>query len=328
MNKSLVKGNYKTRNSRAKSAKFHLHKGDDRPLNNDEQRYLRNYMNYQLKKKYMSNTEAKEKDDVFWNTTRIKSLNKAGGVNRKDGLPGHLDREDYSLYYLSISSEGPLSLSFRSASGSKSQSKRTLNLSYDQGKLFKPKSKYSAYKSKKSSFKAYERLDPGNNKMNNHQMNSHIAFIKMIFNLIDRERAGFIVKMDCLNNLHLENNILTELGFSSSEHFVNILNNFQTEQEGIMTEKEFIAFLLSQSQLAGEDGNINDNINEFNNEVNYEKEIEDQHQYNTENHYTGGNELGENSKEIRTFNNKLTKELKSKISNSQPSVKKGGKFCF
>ena len=51
-NKMLTQQIHKTRNSRAKSAKFKLKKGDERPLNNDEQRYLRNYMNYQLKKKY------------------------------------------------------------------------------------------------------------------------------------------------------------------------------------------------------------------------------------------------------------------------------------
>jgi hypothetical protein len=158
-NKSLNKQVQKTRNSRGKQRRT---KEDDRPLDNDEQRYLRNYMNFQLKKKYMSsntNNYTENNKDDLWNTTRIRSLNKKGVVNRKDGMPGHIDREDYSLYYLSISSEGPLSLSFRSASGSKSLSKRTLNLSYDQGKMFKPKTKYSAIKSKKS-FKAYDRIDP------------------------------------------------------------------------------------------------------------------------------------------------------------------------
>jgi hypothetical protein len=324
LNKSLNKQLNKTRNSRAKSAKFHLHKGEDRPLTNDEQKYLRNYMNYQLKKKYVSNTFSKEKDENFWNTTRIRSLNRDGGVNRKDGLPGHIDREDYSLYYLSISSDGPLSLSFRSASGSRSHSKRTINLSYDQGKAYRPaKSKYSAYKSNKAaSFKAYERINP-EKKLNNQQMNSHIAFIKMIFNLIDKERAGYIVKMDCINTLHFDSNILTDLGFTSSEHFVNILNNFQTEQEGIMTEKEFIAFLLCQSELAGEEGNLNENINEFNNDhLNGEDDKGTPQAYNTDNPYTAGNELGENSKEVKTFNNKLTKDLRSKISSSQAGGKK------
>ncbi len=282
--------------------------------------------------RYLSNANFADddKNDQFWNTTRIKSLNKDGRVRRKDGLPGYLNKEDYSLYYLSISSEGPLSLSFRSASGSRSMSKKTLNLSYDQNKINKhPKSKYSAYKSKKSSYKAYERLD-AEKKVNNQQMNSHIAFIKMIFSLIDKQRAGQIVKIDCLNNLQLENNIIIDLGFNSPEHFVNVLNDFPTDQEGIMTEKEFIAFLLSQSNLAAENANIEDNINEFNYAHNQDKEMEEDtyRQFNTENHATGMNDLNENSKEINTYNNKLTKDIGSKITNSRMSAGNKGISCI
>lgn len=331
----LSKQLQKTKHSRAKSAKYKINPADERPLNNEEQRYLRNYMNYQLKKKYinihkryLSNTNLvdDEKNVDLWNTTRIRSLNKDGKVRRKDGLPGHLNKEDYSLYYLSISSEGPLSLSFRSVSGSKSASKKTLNLSYEHNKFNKQaRSKYSAYKSKKSSYKAYERID-AEKKVNNQQMNSHIAFIKMIFNLIDKQRSGQIIKMDCLNNLQLENNIIIDLGFNSPEHFVSVLNDFPTEQEGIMTEKEFIAFLLSQSNIAGENGNIEDNINEFNYVQNQDKDMEadSYRQYNTENPATVMNELNENSKEINTYNNRLTKDIGSKISNSRMSgVNKG-----
>ena len=154
-------------------------------------------------------------------------------------------------------------------------------------------------------------------------MNSHIAFIKMIFNLIDKQRAGVIIKMECLNNLYLEDNILKELGFSSTEHFVNVLNNFETEQEGIMTEKEFISFLLSQSGMLQENENINDNINEYNNENHdtYHELETEQHvvkQYNSDNLK---NELNEDSKEIRIYNNKLSRDLKSKISHSNQSKK-------
>jgi Ca2+-binding EF-hand superfamily protein len=270
-----------------------------------------------------------DKNDKFWNTTRIKSLNKDGKVRRNDGLPGYLNKEDYSLYYLSISSEGPLSLSFHSASGSRSISKKTLNLSYDQNKFNKhPKSKYSAYKSKKSSYKAYERLD-AEKKVNNQQMNSHIAFIKMIFSLIDKQRAGEIVKIDCLNNLQLDNNIIIDLGFNSPEHFANVLNDFPTDQEGIMTEKEFIAFLLSQSNIAGENAN-NEYDNEFNNGQNQDKDMEADtyRQYNTEHHVTGMNDLNENSKDINTYNNRLTKDIGSKITNSRMSAGNKGNQAF
>ena len=41
-----------------------------------------------------------------WNTTKVKSLNANGIVDRNDGLPGYLDQDDYKLYYYDINEEG------------------------------------------------------------------------------------------------------------------------------------------------------------------------------------------------------------------------------
>jgi len=217
------------------------------------------------------------------------------------------------LYYLSISSDGPLSLSFRSASGSRSKSlsKRTLNLSYDQGKHIKqPKSKYSAYKSKKS-YKAYDRIDPVK-KFSSQQMNSHVAFIKVIFGLLDKQKAGHIVKIDCLNSLHFDQEILTDLGFASPEEFASILTGFETQTPGIMTEKEFIAFILCQQT-------VNEGENAENNEWN-NLDVEE-HENVQELVTADNNELAENSKEIGQYNKKLSNNFKSKITKTQSAIK-------
>ena len=140
--------------------------------------------------------------------------------------------------------------------------------------------------------------------MLNQQVNSQVAFIKMIFNLIDKQKVGHIVKIECLNNLHFDDDILTELGFTSNGQFVNILSSFETEKEGVMTEKEFITFLLSQQP--NQDQNLDQNDYEVQTESN---DMMNQKDYVTDKE--GGYDLDENSKEIKSYNKNLTKDIKT-----------------
>ena len=91
----------------------------------------------------------------------------------------------------------------------------------------------------------------------------------MIFSLIDKKREGFIIKLDCAQYLDLDSNVLEELGFQTTENFVECLKQFPTKDQGIMTENEFISFLLSQSKFSV----INEELMNQNIEINYENEI-------------------------------------------------------
>jgi len=128
-NGKIVKKKFDKRAHSSKIIKRFNEKDMDKPLNRNEEAYLKKYMNYMVKKKTKKIKEEdniylneKEKDD--WNKTEILSKNFQGGVDRKDNLSGHLYNEDYSFYYLSINSENtPKSLSLKSFNGNNSRSR-------------------------------------------------------------------------------------------------------------------------------------------------------------------------------------------------------------
>ena len=116
LNKRSVKKT-KTFKQRAQSSRGVRRVGhNEKPLDRDDERHVKKYANYLMKKKVnQSGEDFKEDLNDEWNTTKIKSQNYRGEVNRPDKLPGHIDREDYSMYYVSISSNHtPKSLSIKS----------------------------------------------------------------------------------------------------------------------------------------------------------------------------------------------------------------------
>ena len=71
------------------------------PLDNYDKKYINKYENYLNKKNSIGDKFGYEEE---WNTTKIKSQNANGVVNRKDGLSGTLDNDDlHKLYYYDIS---------------------------------------------------------------------------------------------------------------------------------------------------------------------------------------------------------------------------------
>jgi hypothetical protein len=261
VNSSPDKSNL-TMRMRAKSAKgIKRNQGNEnKPLDQTEKKYVRKYLNYMMKKKL--NTDSND-DEEDWNKTRIKSLNINGEVNRKDGLPGHLNNDDYSFYYFSIASDTPRSLSLNSKSLSRSRShsvnRKMTNKNY-------ARNSYKAFNYSKNSFDDKEinyaqssnksiklkKSKSSRNKYLSPKIKSNLAFIKLIFNLLDSQKQGKVSKNLIINNLNLEEDILKELGFSGITEFLNGIHDIPTQEKDFMTENELKAFLLSRSQI-GED---------------------------------------------------------------------------
>ena len=279
-----------------KNIKRFAEKELDKPLNKNEEKYLKKYVEYVTKKKKFSNPNEDSADDQEnWNKTKILSQNARGGVNRNDQLSGHLYNDDYSIYYLSINSENtPKSLSLKSFktpknSTSKNKNKKfsrksndkyfrrnhqltedsAVNCNYKMSndQIFRKSSnqKYNTEISKMSNVNnnnienQNERIPTNNNnnsgnnsalrKNNKSNMNSHLAFGKLIFQLIDKSKSGSVAKVELLNELELDENILFDLGFESQEDLIQKLQEYKSEKEGFLDEQEFIAFLLSRSDL-------------------------------------------------------------------------------
>lgn len=83
---------------------------------------------------------------------------------------------------------------------------------------------------------------------------SFIAFIKMIYAMLDKEKKGTISKNAILNELYLDDKILQDLGFESHEQFINSLNNYEPEdkEQGELNEKDFVQFLLGECDFKDE----------------------------------------------------------------------------
>lgn len=232
---------------RARSARGIKREDNDKPIGKNEKKYIRKYMNYLAKKdpQYGDDETDTFNNSRDWNKTKVKSFNANGTIDRTDGLPGHLDREDYSMYYYSISSHAsPRSHSEKSIR-KKGKKQSRLNKSYDNTIRTANKGRESEIRTYTN--ENYQYREESNQAGNN--INSHIAFIKLIFSLIDKDNKGYILKQDFLKDMKLEDQILSDLGFESDVEFIDLLQKFQTDEEGYLAEHELIAFLLSRSQL-------------------------------------------------------------------------------
>ncbi|MCQ2817695.1 MAG: hypothetical protein MJ252_10560 [archaeon] len=72
---------------------------EELPLDNYDQDFLDKFEAYK-EKKYEKMSQLPYEEE--WNTTKIKSLNSNGVVNRRDGLSGVIDDDDYKMYYYNI----------------------------------------------------------------------------------------------------------------------------------------------------------------------------------------------------------------------------------
>ena len=76
---------------------------NDNPLEEKDIDFIKKYNSYLINKQGNIDKIGYEEE---WNTTKIKSQNANGIVDRNDGLPGYLDQDDYKLYYYDINEEG------------------------------------------------------------------------------------------------------------------------------------------------------------------------------------------------------------------------------
>ena len=76
-------------------------------------------------------------------------------------------------------------------------------------------------------------------------INSFVAFAKLVFSLLDKEKNGFITKDFIISNISLDDKILQDLGFDNQDHFKQLLIN--SGKNDNITEKDFINILLGQT---------------------------------------------------------------------------------
>ena len=72
---------------------------NDEPLDDYDKKYVDKFGRFLERKSRLPDKIGYEEE---WNTTKVKSQNANGIVNRNDGLPGYLDQDDYELYYYDI----------------------------------------------------------------------------------------------------------------------------------------------------------------------------------------------------------------------------------
>ena len=84
-------------------------------------------------------------------------------------------------------------------------------------------------------------------KEENSNISSFVAFAKLVFSLLDKDKNGFITKDYIVSNVSLDDKILQDLGFESQENFKNLLLNAGKNDK--ITENDFVKILLAQSGL-------------------------------------------------------------------------------
>ena len=159
---------------------------------------------------------------------------------------------EYAKYIFTANSENsPRSLSLNNENNKTKNKNKNKKLSYDLSTL------------------------RNNNNYNN--LSSFVAFIKMIFNMLNKNRNGKVSKEEIINNMILEDKILQDLGFNDYEDFKNTLTNFVPESDdfnesnndnnnNFLSENDFIRFLLIKSDLSSE---VNSYLNTMNNNTNF-----------------------------------------------------------
>jgi hypothetical protein len=152
----------------------------------------------------------------------------------------------------------------------------------------------------------------GNNNNNNlsnnniKNMNSHLAFGKLIFKLLDKEKNGFVLKSDFLREMDLDEQILNDLGFFTEENLMECLKIFKSEKEDFLNEQEFIALLLSRSELNEE---YLENYRNNNEEGNMLEENNYDFDNNNNNYHNNNN----NNQENENINYDQTRQFESKL---------------
>ena len=82
-------------------------------------------------------------------------------------------------------------------------------------------------------------------KVDKSSFSSFVAFAKLVFSLLDKDKNGFITKDYIMSNVSLDDKILQDLGFDNQDNFKQLLIN--SGKSDLLTEKDFINILLGQT---------------------------------------------------------------------------------
>ena len=251
---------------------------NDNPLEEKDLLYINKYGNYLQNKKNEYNKLGYEEE---WNTTRLKSLNANGIINRTDGLPGDLDIDDYKLYYYDIGENTKLNferpLLIHPHTGKESAYKKTFRnepgYENTMGKMYKTTTDFNNedstyYNTNKNNLKNPKNLMINTNSYNNFSNNYNYrnkyeetnpeqniqpennpknnSFIKMIFKLLPKNSKGKALKNRIGLEMKLDEDTIHELGFKDEDDFQSKLIKFPTKEINYMNEEEFAIFLLNK----------------------------------------------------------------------------------
>ena len=256
---------------------------NDNPLDPEDYEFINKYSNYLINKQ---NNYDKIGYEEEWNTTKVKSQNANGVVDRKDGLPGYLDQDDYRLYYYDIN-EGQGELNFERPLkihkhiGKENTLKRTFRNEpgYEEtkGKFYRTASApdFNNITNKSNLNNNYD-VNESNNRdfVNNGDMmnasksfnlggSKNDQFMKLIFGMLSKNEEGDVAKNKIISEMKLDENAINELGFKDKNEFEDKLNNFPSKNPDYMTEEEFYSFLLHKNKMPRNYSTININENQL-----------------------------------------------------------------
>ena len=253
---------------------------NDKPLEEKDYEFINKYNDYLINKQGNVDKIGYEEE---WNTTKVKSLNANGIVDRNDGLPGYLDQDDYKLYYYDINEEGgelnferplkthkhsgrenTLKRTFRNEPGyEKTKGKffrtgsmpdMTNNINEDE--LFNETNKLKIINDRNNIKQEDKVIKNNNNNIDKNEekelekkiKEKNEQFIKLIFGMLTKNQNGQVPKCKIISEMKLDENSIKDLGFKNREDFENKLNNYPSKDKDFMTEKEFNFLYCIKSQ--------------------------------------------------------------------------------
>ena len=268
---------------------------NDKPLEEKDYEFINKYNDYLINKQGNADKIGYEEE---WNTTKVKSLNANGIVDRNDGLPGYLDQDDYKLYYYDINEEGgelnferplkthkhsgrenTLKRTFRNEPGyEKTKGKffrtgsmpdMTNNINEDE--LFNETNKLKIINDRNNIKQEDKVIKNNNNNIDKNEekelekkiKEKNEQFIKLIFGMLTKNQNGQVPKCKIISEMKLDENSIKDLGFKNREDFENKLNNYPSKDKDFMTEKEFNFFILHKKPKS-KPKKINQNVNNEN----------------------------------------------------------------
>ena len=259
---------------------------NDKPLEEKDIDFINKYNNYLINKQGNIYKIGYEEE---WNTTKVKSQNANGVIDRKDGLPGYLDQDDYKLYYYDINEEGgelnfERPLKTHKHLGRENTLKRTFRnepgYEKTKGKFYTSGSMpdlinvnnninniniNNSFNGENNKLKIINEKNDNNKNYEEEELNQKFVekneqFIKLIFKMLSKNEKGEVPKNKIITDMKLDDNSIKELGFKNKEDFEKKLNKYPSKNKDFMTEDEFHNFLIQKKeQLKPKDKNLNEN---------------------------------------------------------------------